>query len=229
MSAPILLSSGMGAFVVPDDDEHGGSLIGPLRGSLGEAKTPDNRAMPQAAGRRPVNVEARLTCTRQFRDILVANRLASDAFGQAVGRRFRPGNSIYKIVARGGLVVACFSGACPRGLPARPTAPAREASSRHAEVEMGMARRRLQAFFSGRVQGVGFRYSVKALAAGFEATGIVRNLPDGRVEFTAEGERPELEAFLQAIRESEVGRFIRHEELSWTDAVGQFRGFEIVH
>jgi acylphosphatase len=92
-----------------------------------------------------------------------------------------------------------------------------------------MARRQLHAFFTGRVQGVGFRYSVKSLAAGFEATGIVRNLPDGRVEFAAEGERPELEAFLQAIRDSEVGRFIRHEELSWTDAAGRFRGFEIVH
>lgn len=90
-----------------------------------------------------------------------------------------------------------------------------------------MARRRLHAFFTGRVQGVGFRYSVKSLAAGFDATGMVRNLPDGRVEFAAEGELPELEAFLQAIRESEVGRFIRHEELSWTDAAGQFRGFEI--
>ncbi|MBI1178277.1 acylphosphatase [bacterium] len=92
-----------------------------------------------------------------------------------------------------------------------------------------MARRRLQAFFSGRVQGVGFRYTVKSLAAGFDATGVVRNLPDGRVEFAAEGEAEELQAFVQAIRESEVGRFIRHEELSWTEATGQFRGFEIVH
>lgn len=92
-----------------------------------------------------------------------------------------------------------------------------------------MARRRLQAFFSGRVQGVGFRYTVKSLAVGFDATGVVRNLPDGRVEFTAEGEAEELRAFVQAIRESEVGRFIRHEELSWTEATGLFRGFEIVH
>jgi acylphosphatase len=91
-----------------------------------------------------------------------------------------------------------------------------------------MARRRLHVFFSGRVQGVGFRYTVKSLAAGFDATGIVRNLDDGRVEFAAEGEPGELDHFLQAIRESEVGRFIRHEEVSWTDAAGQFRGFEIV-
>jgi acylphosphatase len=91
-----------------------------------------------------------------------------------------------------------------------------------------MARRRLHVYFSGRVQGVGFRYTVKSLATGFEATGMVRNLPDGRVEFAAEGEPDELEAFLQAIRESEVGRFIRQQEVQWSDAAGRFRGFEIV-
>ena len=49
-----------------------------------------------------------------------------------------------------------------------------------------MERQRLQIFYSGRVQGVGFRYSVKMLATGFEVTGMVANLPDGRVELTAE-------------------------------------------
>ena len=93
---------------------------------------------------------------------------------------------------------------------------------------MGMARRQLKVFFTGRVQGVGFRYTVRSLAAGFEATGSVRNLPDGRVEFIAEGDTAELEAFLEAIRKSEVGRFIRQEEVSWHDATGTFRGFEIV-
>ena len=92
---------------------------------------------------------------------------------------------------------------------------------------MGMALRQLKVFFTGRVQGVGFRYTVRSLAAGFEATGTVRNLPDGRVEFTAEGAPAELEAFLEAIRSSGVGRFIRQETVSWSEATGQFRGFEI--
>lgn len=91
-----------------------------------------------------------------------------------------------------------------------------------------MALRQLKVFFSGRVQGVGFRYTVRTLAAGFDATGTVRNLPDGRVEFVAEGETPELEAFLEAVRVSEVGRFIRQEQVVWQDASGRFRGFEIV-
>jgi len=91
-----------------------------------------------------------------------------------------------------------------------------------------MSRSRLHVFYSGRVQGVGFRYTVKTLASGFEATGIVRNLPDGRVELAAEGTREELEAFRCAIQDSEVGRFIRNEEAAWSEATGEFRGFEIV-
>ena len=92
-----------------------------------------------------------------------------------------------------------------------------------------MKRRRLHIFYSGRVQGVGFRYTVKSVAAGFEATGKVRNLPDGRVELMAEGDQSELEEFRKAIQDSEVGGFIRNEEVNWTDAKGEFRGFEIAH
>jgi len=91
-----------------------------------------------------------------------------------------------------------------------------------------MKRQRLQVFYSGRVQGVGFRYTVKALAQGFEVAGVVRNLPDGRVELVAEGERSELDAFRKAIQDSELGHFIRHEETTWTDDSHEFRGFEIV-
>jgi acylphosphatase len=66
------------------------------------------------------------------------------------------------------------------------------------------------------------------VALGFEVTGVVRNLPDGRVELMAEGERTELEAFRRAFQDSEVGRFIRHEEAGWSAAKNEFRGFEIV-
>jgi acylphosphatase len=91
-----------------------------------------------------------------------------------------------------------------------------------------MKRSRMQIFYSGRVQGVGFRYTVKTVAAGFELTGTVRNLLDGRVELTAEGPREELEAFRQAIREAGLEHFIRNEDINWSEATGTFRGFEIV-
>ena len=91
-----------------------------------------------------------------------------------------------------------------------------------------MARQRVQMFYSGRVQGVGFRYAVKALVAGYEVVGTVRNLSDGRVELVAEGERDELEAFLTAITESGLRRFIRGTEIGWGEPLGKLSGFEIV-
>jgi acylphosphatase len=81
--------------------------------------------------------------------------------------------------------------------------------------------------YSGSVQGVGFRYTVKTVVAGFEVTGTVRNLPDGRVELDAEGEKSELEAFRGAIRDAGLDHFIRNEAITWFEATGEFRGFEI--
>lgn len=91
-----------------------------------------------------------------------------------------------------------------------------------------MKRQRVHILYSGRVQGVGFRYTAKVTATGFEVTGTVRNLADGRVELIAEGDRTELEDFLQAVRDSEVGRFVKLAETAWGEAKNEFRGFEIV-
>jgi acylphosphatase len=90
-----------------------------------------------------------------------------------------------------------------------------------------MNRCRLTIYYSGRVQGVGFRYTTKSVAAGYEVVGVVRNLSDGRVELVVEGDREELEAFRRAIQDSEVGGLIRHEDVAWGMATGIFRGFEI--
>ncbi len=90
------------------------------------------------------------------------------------------------------------------------------------------ARRRKTVFFSGRVQGVGFRYTAKTVATGFEITGIIRNLPDGRVELVAEGSHAELEAFRAALHDAGLAGFIRDEQVIWGDAKNEFRGFEIV-
>jgi acylphosphatase len=87
---------------------------------------------------------------------------------------------------------------------------------------------RLQIIYSGRVQGVGFRYVVKTTAAGFKISGTVRNLPDGRVELIAEGGRAELEAFREAIRGAGLAGFIRCENADWSAALNNVSGFEIV-
>jgi acylphosphatase len=89
-------------------------------------------------------------------------------------------------------------------------------------------RRQIQVLYTGNVQGVGFRYTAKKVAQGFEVSGTVRNLPDGRVELVAEGAGDELEEFRLAIKDSGLGHFIRQEEVAWHEATGRFRGFEIV-
>jgi len=91
-----------------------------------------------------------------------------------------------------------------------------------------MAREQLHVYYSGRVQGVGFRATVKRVAHGYDVTGVIRNLPDGRVEMMAEGEPNELEEFQQGIRDSGLGHFIRQEEVHRVTAKNEFRGFEIV-
>lgn len=86
----------------------------------------------------------------------------------------------------------------------------------------------MEVFFSGHVQGVGFRYTAKSVATGFEITGIVRNLSDGRVQLVAEGERAELEAYVVAIRDAGLDGLIRDQKINWSEAQNEFKGFEIV-
>jgi len=87
----------------------------------------------------------------------------------------------------------------------------------------------VQVFYEGNVQGVGFRYTVRQIAKGFDVTGSVRNLRDGRVELLAAGEETELRAFLEAILQSELrGHIRKHTEAPLPDPPA-FRGFEIRH
>lgn len=85
----------------------------------------------------------------------------------------------------------------------------------------------MHVFYSGHVQGVGFRYTVKSVATGFDVVGSVRNLTDGRVELLVEGDAAELKAFQQAIRDEGLDQFIRNEQVEWSEAQGGLRGFEI--
>lgn len=75
--------------------------------------------------------------------------------------------------------------------------------------EGGKMRERI--YFSGRVQGVGFRYTCRQIAHGYEVAGWVRNLVDGRVEMEVEGAAQEVEAYTAAVQ-YQMGDYIRQVE-----------------
>lgn len=87
----------------------------------------------------------------------------------------------------------------------------------------------IQVFYEGNVQGVGFRYSVRQIAKGFDVTGSVRNLQDGRVELLATGDEDEVRAFLEAIGQSELRAHIKKQSEAPLADPRAFRGFEIRH
>ncbi len=84
-----------------------------------------------------------------------------------------------------------------------------------------------QVFYEGRVQGVGFRYTVKQIAKGYEIVGTIKNLPDGRVELQAGGESDEVSQFLSAIRQSELGSHIIAAHEHDIEPLKEFNGFKI--
>jgi acylphosphatase len=86
----------------------------------------------------------------------------------------------------------------------------------------------LQVFYSGRVQGVGFRYTTAEIARRFAVTGWVRNLPDGRVELLAEGESVVLGEFLSAIAGHFQGK-IQAEARTPVPPTGKYADFRISH
>jgi acylphosphatase len=81
--------------------------------------------------------------------------------------------------------------------------------------------------YFGRVQGVGFRYAARKLAAGSAVAGYVRNLRDGSVELLAEGETPDVEAFLRAVALGLQG-YIERTEVTDEPATG-LKDFTIRH
>ncbi|PYJ25485.1 MAG: acylphosphatase [Verrucomicrobia bacterium] len=87
----------------------------------------------------------------------------------------------------------------------------------------------LQVFYEGYVQGVGFRWTVRRIVKGFDVTGWVRNLPDGRVELQATGKEEEVRAFLEAVAKSELHPHIRRQTENKLETPVAARGFEIRH
>ena len=92
----------------------------------------------------------------------------------------------------------------------------------------GESNRRMKIIFEGRVQGVGFRYTVCRAAEAFRVTGYVRNLMDGNVELVAEGTTDELTDFLNEVRHSHLARHIAREHVNWSGATGEYNTFGIL-
>lgn len=85
-----------------------------------------------------------------------------------------------------------------------------------------------QIFYSGVVQGVGFRYSVQHMANDLKLAGWVRNLHDRRVEILVEGPKSDVERFCQEIDRRFEGN-IRDKQISYHPSQGHFKNFQITH
>jgi acylphosphatase len=83
-------------------------------------------------------------------------------------------------------------------------------------------------FYNGHVQGVGFRYAVKRIASGYEVSGYVKNLPDGRVELLLQGDAAELAAMEEEILRGQMNGLIKSVETLDSAVDLQLRGFNIV-
>ena len=90
-----------------------------------------------------------------------------------------------------------------------------------------MAMTSIQVFYEGNVQGVGFRWTVRHIAKGFDVTGWVQNLPDGRVQMQVSGDDSEVLAFLDAVKTSELASHIRRQQQGPMESHSNVRGFEI--
>ncbi len=82
-------------------------------------------------------------------------------------------------------------------------------------------------FYSGTVQGVGFRYTVERFAVSLKLTGWVRNLSDGRVEILVEGTQDDIEKLLHQV-DAHFEGYIQDKEISFSSSDEKFNNFVVV-
>ncbi len=83
------------------------------------------------------------------------------------------------------------------------------------------------AFVSGRVQGVGFRYSAVREARRYGVRGTVSNADDGSVEVHAEGDLARLQRFLAWLHEGPPGAHVREVAVTWGAPTGSYTRFDV--
>ncbi len=87
-------------------------------------------------------------------------------------------------------------------------------------------KKQLHIYYSGRVQGIGFRYTVQDIASGLKVCGWAKNLSDGRAEVLAEAEEDALGNLLEQVN-AHFSRYIKEVTVEWQPASGKFRDFQI--
>jgi len=85
-----------------------------------------------------------------------------------------------------------------------------------------------QIIFEGRVQGVGFRYTCRELAKGFDLVGFAKNLPDGTVQLVLQGDSDEIEEYLdEIVDESALSHHIKGHLVTSLEVDPELSGFQI--
>jgi len=87
--------------------------------------------------------------------------------------------------------------------------------------------KRAHVYYSGRVQGVGFRFMAQDIARNLNITGWVKNLSDGRVETVCEAEDTKIKEFLSQVKERFRG-YVTDEDVTYAPAEGNFSDFNII-
>ncbi|UCB56613.1 MAG: acylphosphatase [Candidatus Omnitrophota bacterium] len=87
-------------------------------------------------------------------------------------------------------------------------------------------KKRIHVYYSGRVQGVGFRFTAEAIAIDLGVYGWTKNLPDGRVELVCEGKEEDLNKLLDRI-DKQLSGYIRRKDVKWQPYSGEFKDFQI--
>ena len=86
---------------------------------------------------------------------------------------------------------------------------------------------RVHVYYSGRVHGVGFRYTAENIAHRLGLTGWVKNLTDGRVELVCEGAKEKIETFLTEIQEGSLGPYIKKADRRWEEPTQDYGDFRV--
>lgn len=87
---------------------------------------------------------------------------------------------------------------------------------------------RVHLYISGIVQGVGYRYFAARQASMYGLNGFAKNLIDGRVEVTAEGDRSLLEKFIKDLRRGPISAHVTDIRIEWEKPAFEFEGFRAI-